>query len=160
MDDLGIDAHWIWLALGLALAALEMVVPGVYLIWLAIAALITAALTFGLDLSPTMQVVDFVFLSLIAVFSAKRFLRDRPIVSSDPLINNKGGRLVGEIAVVTAAIEHGSGRVHLGDSDWIAWGPDADLGTRVRITGSEGAILLVEPVALLADDSGDSPEPA
>ena len=34
-----------------------------------------------------------------------------------------------------------------------ARGADAEAGTRVRITGSRGAELLVEPVALLADDS-------
>ena len=146
MDDIGIDAYWVWGAIGLALAALEMVVPGVYLIWLAGAALITGALTFAFDLSVPMQVLDFTFLSLILAFSAKRFLRDRPIASSDPLINNKGGRLVGEIATVCAQIEHGSGRVHLGDSDWIARGPDAAVGARVRVAGSEGAILLVEPL--------------
>ena len=39
MDWLGdLDAHWVWLMLGLLLAALEMLVPGVYLIWLAAAA--------------------------------------------------------------------------------------------------------------------------
>lgn len=159
MDDLfGLDAAWVWAAVGLLLAALEMIVPGVYLIWLAVAALITAILTYTLDLSIAMQVIDFVFLSLIAVFSAKRFLRDKPIISSDPLLNNKGGRLTGEIAVVTDPIEHGSGRVHLGDSEWIARGADAKRGERVRVTGTDGAILLVEPAALLSNDSKALPE--
>ena len=40
MDWLGgIEAHWVWLTLGVLLAGLEMVVPGVYLIWLGIAAI-------------------------------------------------------------------------------------------------------------------------
>ena len=158
MDDLfNFDAAWVWAALGLLLAALEMIVPGVYLIWLAVAALITALLTLTLDLSIPMQVIDFVFLSLIAAFSAKRFLRDRPIVSSDPLLNNKGGRLVGETAVVTDAITHGSGRVHLGDGDWIARGADMAVGERVRVTGTEGAILLVEPLDLLTNEGTTPP---
>ena len=38
-----IDAGWAWIALGLTLAALEMIAPGVYLIWLALAALATGA---------------------------------------------------------------------------------------------------------------------
>ncbi len=42
----GIESYWIWLILGLALATLEMVVPGVYLIWLAMAALGIAVLAF------------------------------------------------------------------------------------------------------------------
>ena len=148
-----LDAHWVWLTLGLVLAGLEMLVPGVYLIWLALAAIITGVLTYTLDLSVPMQVIDFVFLSLIIAFSAKRFLRDRPIESSDPLMNRRGARLVGETAVVVQAIEHGSGRIRLGDSEWIARGPNVAAGERVRISGSEGAILLVEPLTLLSDES-------
>ena len=37
----GVDNYWVWFAIGLALAALELLAPGVYLIWLAAAALIT-----------------------------------------------------------------------------------------------------------------------
>ena len=148
----GLDAHWVWLTLGLVLAGLEMLVPGVYLIWLAVAAIITGVLTGLFDLSLPVQVIDFVFLSLIMAFSAKRFLRDSPIVSSDPLLNRRGARLVGETAMVTQAIEHGSGRVRLGDSEWIARGPNVALGERVRVIGSDGAILIIEPLTLLSDE--------
>jgi membrane protein implicated in regulation of membrane protease activity len=149
----GLDAHWVWLTLGLVLAGLEMLLPGVYLIWLAAAAIITGVLTVTLDLSLPFQVIDFVFLSLIIAFSAKRILRDRPIESSDPLMNQRGARLVGETAVVVQAIEHGSGRIKLGDSEWIARGPNVAAGERVRVSGSEGAVLLVEPLNLLSDES-------
>jgi membrane protein implicated in regulation of membrane protease activity len=149
MDWLGdIDAHWVWLTLGLLLAALEMLVPGVYLIWLAAAALITGVLTFAFDLSLPLQVIDFVFLSLIAAFSAKRFLGEKPIESSDPLMNRRGARMIGETALVTAAIEHGSGRVKVGDSEWIARGAETAAGERVRIIGTDGSTLLVEPLAV------------
>ena len=159
MDWLGdLDAHWVWLMLGLLLAALEMLVPGVYLIWLAAAALITGTLTFAFDLSLPLQVVDFVFLSLIAAFSAKRFLGERPIESSDPLMNRRGARLLGETALGVTAIEHGSGRVKVGDSEWIARGADVPAGERVRITGTDGSSLLVEPVALIADEGTGPPE--
>jgi len=148
----GIDTYWIWLIAGLALALLEMLVPGVYLIWLAMAALAVAVLAFVSAPPLAMQVIAWVSLSLIFAFSAKRWLRDRPIVSSDPLLNNRAGRLVGEIAMVTEAIESGAGRVKVGDSEWIARGADAAAGSRVRITGSRGAELLVEPVALLGGE--------
>lgn len=140
------EPYWVWISIGLVLSALEMLVPGVYLIWLAVAAIITGLLTFGLGLSLPAQVVIFVSLALIAAFSAKRFLRDSPIESSDPLMNRRGSRLVGESAVVTQAFDGGSGRVKHGDSEWLARGPDLAVGTRVRITGSDGAVLVVEPV--------------
>ena len=149
-----LDPHWAWVVLGLVLAALEMLVPGVYLIWLAVAALITGALTFGIGIGVPAQVIIFVSLALISVFSARRFLRDSPIVSSDPLMNHRGSRMVGQTAVITQAFDGGTGRVKFGDSEWLARGSDAAAGDKVRITGSEGTILLVEPINLLppADD--------
>ncbi len=153
MGDLGsIDPPWIWIALGLALAALELLVPGVYLIWLAAAAVITGVLTFVLDLGLAVQVVNFVFLALIIAFSARRFLRDQPIIGADPLLNKRGGRMVGETAVVVQAFEGGLGRIRHGDSEWLARGPDVAAGARVRIIGHEGSVLLVEPLTLLAGE--------
>jgi membrane protein implicated in regulation of membrane protease activity len=153
MDWLGgLHAHWVWLTVGVLLAGLEMLVPGVYLIWLGIAAIVTGVLTGLLHLSLPVQVIDFVFLSLIVAFSARRFLRESPIVGADPLMNRRGARMVGQTAVVVQAIEHGSGRVHYGDGEWNVRGPDVAVGERVRITGSDGATLLVEPITLLADE--------
>jgi len=156
LDWLNENAHWAWMTLGLVLAGLEMMVPGVYLIWLGIAAIITGVMTLGLDLSPAMQLIDFVFLSLIIAFSAKRILGERPIESSDPLMNRRGARLVGETALVVQAIEHGSGRVKVGDGEWIAHGPNVAAGERVRISGTDGAILLVEPLQKLIDEGPEA----
>lgn len=150
MDSLGgFEAHWVWIGIGLVLAALEIMVPGVYLIWLAVAAIITGVLTLGMDLGVPSQVVIFVALSLIAAFSAKRILRDQPIVSSDPLLNQRGGRLVGETAIVSHPFDNGTGRIKHGDSEWLARGPDLEVGSKVRIIGSDGAILVVEPTNVL-----------
>jgi hypothetical protein len=142
----GIEPHWIWLAVGIALVTAEMVVPGVYLIWLGMAAILTAGLAFAAPVGIEIQVVTFAILSILGAFAGRNWLRDNPIVGADPLMNRRGHRLVGEVVRVTQAIEDGSGRVHQGDSEWIARGPDAPVGAKMRITGSDGAILLVEPL--------------
>lgn len=142
----GIDAHWLWAVLGLILLAAEMLLPGVFLLWFGLAALATAVLTFATDPSVPVQVVNFVTLSLIFAYSAKRWLADRPIESSDPLLNNRLGRLIGEVGVVSLPITGGSGRVRLGDSEWQAEGADVPVGGQVRVTGARGTALLVEPV--------------
>ncbi|GAB5349041.1 NfeD family protein [Alteriqipengyuania sp. 357] len=152
----GIDQYWFWIALGLVLAVLELLVPGVYLIWLAVAALITGGLSFLFGFGLPLEIVSFVSLALITVYSARRYLDNKPILSSDPLLNHRGGRLVGETALVVQPIESGSGRVRVGDSEWIARGTDIAAGERVRITGHDGTILLVEPIALIADRNGEA----
>lgn len=139
-----LDTHWIWLALGLVLAIGEMVIPGVFLIWLAGAALITGALAWFVPIGVPLQVVIFAVLAMASVFAGRNWLRTHPITEADPLMNDRGARLVGETVTVTTAIDGGSGRVRHGDSEWLVRGPDAEAGTRMRISGHDGAVLLVE----------------
>jgi len=139
-----LDPHWAWLALGLVLAAAEMAIPGLFLIWLAGAAILTGLLTWVAPIGVPLQVVIFAVLAIVGVFSGKRYLRSNPVVSADPLMNDRGGRLVGEVVVVTHAIVEGSGRVKQGDSEWLARGPDAEPGTRMRVAGHDGVVLVVE----------------
>ena len=139
-----LDSHWAWLALGLVLAVAEMAVPGFFLIWLAGAAIVTGLLAWAVPLSLAWQIVIFAVLALVAVFAGRRFLAANPVESADPLMNDRGGRLVGETVVVTHAIDGGSGRVRQGDSEWLAKGPDAEPGTKMRVAGHQGTVLLVE----------------
>ena len=140
----GIEPHWFWLALGLLLAVGEMAIPGVFLIWLAGAAMITGLAAWVLPIGPALQVVLFVGLALGSVFMGRSWLRRNPIESADPMMNDRGARSVGETVTVTQVIEGGNGRVKLGDSEWLARGPDAEPGTRMRVSGHDGAVLLVE----------------
>ncbi len=139
-----LNPHWGWLALGLVLAIAEMAIPGVFLIWLAGAALITGVVTWLVPIGMPLQIVMFAVLAIVSVFAGKRYLRDNPIEAADPMMNDRGARLVGENVLVTHVIEGGSGRVKLGDSEWLVHGPDAEPGTRMRVTGHDGAALLVE----------------
>lgn len=141
---LGMEPHWGWLALGLLLAVGEMAIPGVFLIWLAGAAVVTGLLSWVLPIGMALQVVLFVALALVLVFVGRNWLRANPISAADPMMNDRGARSVGETVVVTQVIEGGSGRVKLGDSEWLARGPDAEPGTRMRVSGHDGAVLVVE----------------
>ena len=59
-------------------------------------------------------------------------------------MNTRGARSVGEVVVVSQVIADGRGRVKLGDSDWLAKGPDAEPGTKMKVTGIDGTVLVVE----------------
>ena len=142
----GIELHWIWLGLGLLLAIGEMTIPGVFLIWMAGAALVTGLLAWLVPLGVPLQVLIFAALSILFVFSGRRWLRRHPVESVDPKMNHRGARAVGETVVVSQVIEAGQGRVRLGDSEWLARGPDAEPGTRMRVTGADGVVLLVEHI--------------
>lgn len=139
-----LEPHWFWLALGLALAIGEMTIPGVFLIWMAGAAVVTGLTAWLLPIGLPLQIVLFAALAIAFVFAGRGWLRRHPVEEADPGMNDRGARSVGEVVVVTAVIADGSGRVKLGDSEWLARGPDAEPGTRMRVSGHDGAILLVE----------------
>jgi inner membrane protein len=141
-----LEPHWFWLLVGVLLGAAEILVPGFFLIWFAVAAIITGMLTFLLPISVAIQTGLFAVLAVGAVYAGRRWLSSNPIISSDPKLNNRGARLTGEIVTVVEAINHGTGRVKVGDSVWSARGVDADVGDRVQVTGADGAVLLVEGV--------------
>jgi len=139
-----ISTHWFWLSLGLVLGVAEMVAPGFFLMWLGLAALIVGGLDYFLPITVAYQVAMFATLSVLTVFAGKKFLQDNPIETEDAKLNDRGARLTGEIVTVVEAITNGNGRVKVGDSVWSARGVDAAIGARVRVTGADGAVLLVE----------------
>ena len=139
-----ISTHWFWLSLGLLLGVAEMVAPGFFLMWLGLAALIVGGLDYFLPITVAYQVAMFAILSVLTVFAGKKFLRENPIETEDAKLNDRGARLTGEIVTVVEAITNGNGRVKVGDSVWSARGVDAAIGSRVRVTGADGAVLLVE----------------
>jgi membrane protein implicated in regulation of membrane protease activity len=142
-----IEPHWAWLIAAAVMGIAEMIVPGVFLIWLAAAAAVTGVVALALPIDPASQFALFGLLSLAAVYFGRRLYAANPIESSDPLLNDRAKRLIGETLVVVAAIENGRGRVAVGDTVWPARGADAATGSRVRVTGAEGTALLVEPLA-------------
>jgi inner membrane protein len=142
-----LQQHWFWLSLGFILGAVEMIAPGFFLMWLGLAAIIVGLLAWLIPgMSIAMQVAFFAILSVLTVYAGKKFLKDNPIESDDPMLNNRGARLTGEIVTVIEAITDGHGRVKVGDSDWNARGADAAVGAKVRVIGADGAVLLVEGV--------------
>jgi inner membrane protein len=140
-----LQQHWFWLSLGFILGAVEMIAPGFFLMWLGLAAIIVGVLAWLLPgMIIPMQVALFAVISVLTVYAGKKFLHDNPIQSDDPNLNNRGARLTGEIVTVIEAITDGNGRVRVGDTDWNARGADAAFGTKVRVIGADGAVLLVE----------------
>ena len=59
-------------------------------------------------------------------------------------LNDPGAALVGRIGVVEEAIVGGRGRLTIGGTIWSVQGPDLPAGTRVKITGSQGTVLVVD----------------
>jgi inner membrane protein len=136
---------WAWILLGLALAALELLSPGIFLIWLGLAAILTGLVDGGLDLSWQASTLLFAALSVAAVLAGRAI--SRPAVQKDDAsaLNRRGEALVGRSFTLEAPIAGGEGRVRVGDSSWRVTGPDAPAGSAVRVVRVDGSTLVVEP---------------
>ncbi|WP_394664396.1 NfeD family protein [uncultured Sphingomonas sp.] len=142
-----LDPAALWLAAGLALGIAELLVPGVFLVFLAIAAGVTALTAWAIpELPVVLQLAEFAVWSVACVMIGRRWYRDFPVESDAPVLNAPTLRLRGQIVTVTTPIIGGEGRARLGDGEWPVRGPDADIGTRLRVAHVDSGTLLVEPI--------------
>ncbi len=136
-----------WLAGGLVLLAAEALLPGIFLMWLGIAALGTGLVALLADPAFAWQVVAFALFAALTVGLALRLRRARPPAR----LNTAESGLVGRAATVLA-FQGREGRVRVGDSDWSArladGAPAPERGSRLRVLAVEGTMLVVgEPGA-------------
>jgi hypothetical protein len=142
LDEL---VFWHWWVLGLALLVLEVVMPGTFFLWLAVAAGITGLVMLVFPaMGWELEVVVFAVLSVATVVIGRAIVKRHPIETEDATLNRRAEQHVGKVYALAGAIENGRGTLQVGDSVWRVEGPDLPAGTRVRVTGAEGAILKVE----------------
>jgi inner membrane protein len=139
---------WNWMALGLVLLALEIMVPGIFLLWIGIAAIIVGALTLMIGdaamWSWQLQIVLFLILSLVSAYIGKKVMAKGDGESGEPFLNQRAEQLVGRTATLAEPISDGRGRIKLGDTQWRVSGPDLPVGTKVKVVSTDGSELSVE----------------
>ena len=136
---------WNWLILAVVLMAIETFAPGVFMLWLGLAALIVGLLSFGIVRSWQAQVLSFAALS-IAMVPLWRYYSGRNAKPTDkPFLNKRAEGLVGRVFTLEKPIVDGIGTVKIDDTVWRVSGPDAPAGSRVRIESADGASLRVGP---------------
>ncbi len=138
--------YWHWLIAAAVLVLLEVFSPGIFFLWMGIAAaLVGGLLWLWPEMSWQLQLLLFGLLSIASVVSARVILARRPIETDEPTLNRRGEQYVGRVLVLDRAIENGVGRVRVDDTQWRVQGEDCAADTRVRVIGVDGTVLLVEP---------------
>lgn len=142
-----IALHYLWWILALVLIAIEVILPGYFMLWIGIAAGITGVVVLvAPDLSMLAQAVVFVVLAFLscAVYwygLRPRLMRDEP---GDALLNRRGEQKIGQRYVLVEPIVHGRGKAKVGDGMWLVSGPDLPAGAMVEVVGVDGTTLLVK----------------
>jgi membrane protein implicated in regulation of membrane protease activity len=138
-------AWWAWMILAGVLGLAEMHVPGTYLMWIALGALLTGAADAMLGLSLEGQLLVFAVASALCCGGGYFVYRSmhRQQRNETPL-NERHRSMLGERGTVCEAFVNGRGKVRLGDSVWLAAGPDLAEGVPVVVSGFRGTRLVVE----------------
>lgn len=67
---------------------------------------------------------------------------------NSPLASHRlGHTYIGQVVVLENGLRNGSGLIRLGNRDWHIRGPNLPPGAKVRVTGVDGTVLLVDRVA-------------
>lgn len=154
-------SYWHWLILGVALMAAEAVVPGVYLLWIGLAALLSGGVAYVLpDLGWQIHALFFAVMSIVAALVGHR-LYACGIAGDTPVLNRRGSEFIGQVHVLKTPISDGGGRLHVADSSWRVIGPDLPAGTPVRVVAVKGVSLVVEKVdpGNVAEGDGKTGQP-
>jgi membrane protein implicated in regulation of membrane protease activity len=141
------NADWVWWSVGGILLVGEVAVPGVYLLWIGMGAALTGVLAwFVPDMGFLTQVMSFSVFAAVFVFVAHRFFYLDPDGDLEEKVNQGAIRHVGKTYVVVNAIENGRGHISVGDTRWLAEGPDVPIGAKVRVEAIDGTVMKVVPL--------------
>ncbi|MCX2962162.1 MULTISPECIES: NfeD family protein [Rodentibacter] len=139
---------WHWVVLGFVLLIAEVVIPGVFLLWWGLAALVTALVQF---LFPTFSLVGLaIFYGVLACILSVAWWKyqhnkDRQDQAKSSL-NQRDHSMLGKQGTVQEIAVNGIGRGAFGDTTWRIQGEHLVVNDLVKVVRVEGITLIVEKV--------------
>jgi len=126
--------------------ALEIFAPTSFLLWPAIAAVITGFFSWLLpDMSWQLQLALFALLSIFVTLAGRYFYKNKGTnQTSHPTLNRRGDSHKGRVVTLKEPIVNGVGSVMIDDTRWRLIGKDLPAGSVLTVTGTEGSSLTVE----------------
>jgi inner membrane protein len=137
---------WDWFIAGGLLLVLEVLAPGVFMLWLGIAAMLVGAISIFVDWSWQVQFIAFAAFSVAAIPLWRRLSMQVGTTTDEPFLNRRAEALVGRTFTLEKPIMDGSGTVPIGDTVWRITGADVPAGNRVKVVGVDGTALKVEMI--------------
>jgi len=135
--------YWHWWIAACVLLILELIMPGVYFLWLSIAAVIVGlVVTLLPDLAYSLQFMLFGSLAMSSVLAWRHWLKSHPQETDQPLLNQRLQHYIGRQVTISEAIINGRGKAKLGDTLWQVCGEDCPVGTQRTVIEIEKQIIL------------------
>ncbi|MGB8313317.1 MAG: NfeD family protein [Aestuariivirga sp.] len=136
--------NWFWWIVAAILLFMELVAPGVFLMWLAFAAATVGAITYFVTLPWQLEALLFAGFSVAYVYLVRPWYAVSNLHSSDQAnLNQRIYGFVGKSYVLHEPIVEGQGKLDIEGTRWDVLGPNLPKGTTVRVTAVEGMRLRV-----------------
>jgi membrane protein implicated in regulation of membrane protease activity len=137
---------WKWFILAALLFVLEILLPGTFMMWLGLAAILVGVVSSVAVWPWQAQLLAFAAFSIAAIPLWRRFAQRGEAGGDRPFLNRRAQALVGREFKLDRPIVNGIGTLHVDDTIWRLSGPDCPAGSAVRVTWAEGADIRVELV--------------
>lgn len=136
---------WDWFIVGGVLLIMEVVAPGVFMLWLGLAAILVGTISlFVTNWSWQAQLLAFAMFAAAAIPLWRRLAKRGRKPTDQPFLNRRADALIGRLFTLDRPIVNGAGRIGVYDTVWRVSGADMPAGSRVRVTRVDGTTLHVE----------------
>lgn len=135
-----------WFTLGIILIILEMLLPGMFLMWFGVSALIVGIIALIIPMSINTALILFAIISVCSVVAVIVIMRKIAPNTKSTTTHNlnqvRGSELIGANFTLDSKVTNQQGKLNIGDTVWLLKGPDAQAGTHITITGIENNALV------------------
>jgi membrane protein implicated in regulation of membrane protease activity len=135
---------WNWFILAALLLLIEILAPGMFMLWLGLSAILVGIISSAVVWSWQAQLIAFAVFAIASVPAWRHFARKVEKPADSPFLNRRAEGYVGREFTLDKPIVGGVGTIRIDDTVWRVMGPDAPAGSRVRIARADGAALTVE----------------
>ncbi len=135
---------WLWFVLAAVFLVLELLAPGVFMLWLGTAAILVGLISLAAVLSWQTQLIVFATLSIACIPAWRYFVRKVGRPADRPFHNRRAQGYVGRVFTMEKPIVDGVGTIRIEDTVWRVSGPSLPAGSRVKVARADGAELEVE----------------
>lgn len=145
MDILS-DPAVIWFLVGLGLLLLELLLPGLVILFFGVGAWVTALVCAITDINLNFQILLFLVASLLGLVLLRRYLKNRFFSKRDDEVRDQLEEFIGHNARAVDAFSEGEGQVEFKGTRWSARCSDpVSKGQWVSIISKDGLTLNVKP---------------
>ena len=135
---------WSWFILAALLFLIEVLAPGMFMLWLGLAAILVGVISSFVDWSWQPQLIAFAAFALASVPAWRHFARTVEKPAQNPFLNRRAEGYVGRVFTLDKPIVGGVGAIRIDDTVWRVSGPDCPAGSRVKVARTDGANMTVE----------------